>query len=368
MAITKGQASTLHAAAATTSATTFATNPTAGNAILVAAGSFSGGSPTATDNASPSSNTYTICTDGTHSANATNGSLRYAILKCDNLKLPSSGSLTVTVSMSGSAATIAFAEEIIGAATGNVEFAATATGSANPEAVASGGGSTDDLYWGVSGDNAASGTVTYTYGNSFTQEAHEGDNNTFQDMAVASKGFGGGTSGTQTYSATSSPTNSQWAATVVAIKPTGGTSISIAGASLLKFSAGATLAVSKVLADTPSLKFGGAANATTGAQDLIAGAPLLAFSVRAAPSEAISLLGAPLLKFSTVGALVQSDVVAGSPLLRFGATATLSAAGTAFLSGTPLLSLRAIGNLVKFERVMMMAEEERKRRRWKMYP
>jgi len=108
MAITLGQLSAGNTAAATSVATTFATNPATGNKLIVYIWSHEAASPTGvTDNAS-TPNTYT---KDAEKVDATGGGTCH-IYRADAILLPTSGSLVITATFAASHSISVVAREL----------------------------------------------------------------------------------------------------------------------------------------------------------------------------------------------------------------------------------------------------------------
>jgi|SRR5215469_189930 len=306
MAITRGQKAPTAGSTpggTATQAVTFGTNPASGSAILVAITMWVNGTASVssvTDNGSPA-NTYSLVTDGTTTAHAgpTGASDATWIYKADSIHLPSSGSLVVTAHLTGPAGgygVTVFAEELIGAATGNVQQVVNHTGTANPMTAAATTGSANSLYWGVGTNNDAGTTNTWTFNNSFVDEGSStwGSGNK-QALAVASKGFGGGTSGAQTWSVTDNTTISDYAATVIVVASSGGI-VSGSGSGAMVFAGSATGIVKVTGSGSGALAFGGSATGSTIIHDTGSGA--LTFSGSATARSAVQASGSGALTFS----------------------------------------------------------------------
>lgn len=179
--VTRGQSGAANGEfGASTVTCTFSTNPTAGSAILVAVGRYNNPTtPTVTDNAG---NTYSVVTDGTTQAASSNSTPNNQlwIFKADGIVLPGSGTLVVTATGDGVSGTSIFAQEIIGATTGNADKVVVGSGNIQPNASVYVSVQTGTVY--AADSNSAASTVINLLGNNLSGT----DTETLLEFAVDS--------------------------------------------------------------------------------------------------------------------------------------------------------------------------------------
>jgi hypothetical protein len=179
--VTRTQVSTLSSvASATTASTNFATNPTAGNKIIVGIFGQSNADPTlVTDDGG---NTYALVLSFHPSSD---NSIR--IYYADNIALPGAGTLDVTVNWASSVPSSIQAISYDGAATG------AANGTNNHEVVANGttgdsngaGAGSSGLHFAVVGVSTSNNPANIATSASFTQQGAQQNGATFYTGAVS---------------------------------------------------------------------------------------------------------------------------------------------------------------------------------------
>jgi hypothetical protein len=184
MAVTRTQVSTLSSvAASTTAGTNFATNPTAGNKIIVGIFAQSLGLVDPTSVTDDASNTYTLALSYHLGTGFGDGVWIYY---ADNIALPGAGTLDVTVTWPGSYASSIQAVSYSGVATGAP--AATNTHSAAPGTTnnsGAAGSGTSVLHFAAMGLSTGNNPANIATTAPFTQEGAQQNGSTFFVGAVS---------------------------------------------------------------------------------------------------------------------------------------------------------------------------------------
>ena len=320
MAASRGQKSTLVTRNNQTSGTTtFGTNPTAGQKVLLGIFVFDDvGAPTSiTDNSAGSANTWTqdkATTDAGANASA-------YIYRCDNVVLPAAAALlAITVNFGAGRFFSAIAQAYDGVATGaptnggganatNSKASGSATTSADTNAA---GGASTVLHFAVLADSQASGTATITAGSGFTEVGAETNASASFAGEVSDK-INSGAADTCTWSITNAP----YLAVIVAY------SGAATGATVTPAAIACTVA-----APQAAVSVAAAPAVTAGVVAAPAAHP--AIGVTPAPAAAVASLPQPTVvtDFAVTEAVIQAVVAlpAATPLYDFAVTpATLAA-------------------------------------------